>query len=510
LPFVIAGIRDLATRGTIGLTGDLALEDGAVRQAMEFHRTLGAYDRFGWHHAGPGIFYVMAIPSWVFGSGVQAEAAGIVVLCAVLSGAVVYAYGRVWGFPGALAACVGMLTWIGVNVVHPAFGPATNPLGFFGSIWNPYVSIFSTFATVAFTVCLLAEDERSLGWMFFAGTIAVQAHIATLLPIALCGMAALVKVLTSQRRERREWFRNSGGAMGIVALVLWLPPITNALLRSGGNLRKIFDFFSAANSSHTWSFIKFGTIDATSYGAQLFSSTNFPLLGQGNFTGAFLVLVMAPVVVALSIGIVEANPLLLYSGCAQLLIIAAAAVSMADISGATFRYLVAWAIVTPLPCWIALLYLGVEFRSQRRLSFILPVAAAAGIAVGLSGPSITSMGNEAVVTATAAIARHIPAGETVDLSTNDAYPFTRFGFVLGVADQLDAEGYSVGVRGLPSTTNSSQFLPKKHPDVRIAFLKPSPEDATMPGFLGADDGFSIFERSQPQTSGRGHHRVVPR
>ena len=58
IPFLIAAARDLLTSKAIGLRGDLALEDAAVRQAIQLSRALGAYDRFGWHHLGPALFYI--------------------------------------------------------------------------------------------------------------------------------------------------------------------------------------------------------------------------------------------------------------------------------------------------------------------------------------------------------------------------------------------------------------------------------------------------------------------
>jgi len=66
--------------------GDVAVTELAIQNALHFRQVLGPYDRFGWNHPGPAIFYILAVPYALVGrqaSGVLVGAFIVNFACAV-------------------------------------------------------------------------------------------------------------------------------------------------------------------------------------------------------------------------------------------------------------------------------------------------------------------------------------------------------------------------------------------------------------------------------------------
>ncbi|MDQ6837142.1 MAG: hypothetical protein M3137_02040, partial [Actinomycetota bacterium] len=163
--------------------GDQALLEMGARRAMHLQELVGPYSRFGWHHPGPALFYVLALPTWLFGSG-----PGISVGTALINGAaavatVAYVWRR-WGGVPAL--------WASAALSGLCLG-----LSFFDLLypWNPDVLALPI---VAFTV-LWADAVRghvtALVWAAVLGSFVVQAHISTAPFVLVMIVAAVLSAL---------------------------------------------------------------------------------------------------------------------------------------------------------------------------------------------------------------------------------------------------------------------------------------------------------------------------
>ncbi|HTZ08032.1 MAG TPA: hypothetical protein VMB72_03105, partial [Acidimicrobiales bacterium] len=142
LPYFVLLVRVLAWSGPVDLSGDLAMVDLAVRNAAHFHQTLGAYDRFGWHHPGPAYFYLLAIPSWILGAGGRSEVVGTVVINGACALGVWWVVRRQTGTAASwwAAACLGLLG-MALTSTGSTFATVQEPLGILASPWNPYVVV---------------------------------------------------------------------------------------------------------------------------------------------------------------------------------------------------------------------------------------------------------------------------------------------------------------------------------------------------------------------------------
>ena len=91
-------IGPLVTHGGVYSNwGDVAANELSVQNAVHLHQAVGPYDRFGWFHPGPMLFYLLAIPYALMdwnGAGLEvgtalinlAAAIGIVALVARRAG----------------------------------------------------------------------------------------------------------------------------------------------------------------------------------------------------------------------------------------------------------------------------------------------------------------------------------------------------------------------------------------------------------------------------------------
>ena len=396
----------LTTTGRTGLpAGDNAIIEMNALDVPGNLPLVGMYSRFGFHHPGPLLFYVAAVPLRLFGPTGLAIAAGVVSFLAA-AGVLVVLYrrgGQLLTFCGAVMLLL-LIRALGVEVVN---------------IWNPWVPILPLALAVALTWSVWGRDWWALPWLAGVVTFIVQCHVgfaatgffllASSLGWALVhatGRAPTQWVPAAHRRPAQP--RAALGVSAGVLALLWIPPLVDQLTHHPGNLSAIVDFARSGEKQ-----VGAGT------GLRILSQVvgiRGPLL-RGDGLGASLVpldgssawglvVVLVPFVAATAVAIWRRahDAVRLAAIVATLLPIGW--LSLAHISGLPYPYLAQWLMVVAGYLWLSAIWSVVtafwptassfEFVSpsqrdpERRLRALVPLAAGALLLVVLIGGAGTA------------------------------------------------------------------------------------------------------------------------
>jgi hypothetical protein len=240
LPYLYDLVRDLADGGHGFMWGDGALEALDTRDVWRGHQMLGPYSRYGWHHPGPALFYLLALPDRLLGSNGPGIVAGVIVLNAVAAGAVVLLLGRRWG-PWLAMWASGCL-----SLLHLVLGGAL-----WRDLWNPYIVIMPMVLLVVLAADAATGTAASWCWALVVGTFAVQTHLSTAPAVVAIIAAGLGGLLWSKRTGNgfRVAIWPAAAALGVTAL-LWLPPLVDAVRHHPSNLSRMVTFFTAHHPVH--------------------------------------------------------------------------------------------------------------------------------------------------------------------------------------------------------------------------------------------------------------------
>jgi hypothetical protein len=241
LPYLYDLARTLLDEGHGVQWGDGALEALATRDVWRWHQVLGPYSRYGWHHPGPALFYWLALPDRLLGSGGPGIEVGIILLNGAAAGAIVLVLGRHWGPWLAVwaSACVSLL--------HVVLGGAI-----WRDLWNPYVVIMPMALLVVLAADAATGRVASWCWALVVASFTIQTHVSTapaavvLLALSLAGL-----VWGWRARRRFELSVRWAGAGLVVAALLWVPPLIDAVRHHPSNLSLMVKFFRARHPVHS-------------------------------------------------------------------------------------------------------------------------------------------------------------------------------------------------------------------------------------------------------------------
>jgi hypothetical protein len=229
--FVIPGMRD-----------GLPVGDGAV---IELYTLLasrgwweyGPYSRFGWHHPGPLVFYLMT-PFYI-ASREQSLAvnAGAVAINLTALTTIVWALAR----HASAALCVSVTAAIALFLWRM-------PL-LLVSAWNPHIVLLPLAALIASSSIVAAGRLSLLPVTIAMASFVSQTHLG-LMPCAAAAVAcALAAGLMARGPGQRRLFWL--GVSALVGFVLWLPPIVEQVTNADGNMSKIARFFLMSDPAAT-------------------------------------------------------------------------------------------------------------------------------------------------------------------------------------------------------------------------------------------------------------------
>ena len=196
---------------------------------------VGPHGRFGWAHPGPMLFYVEAPFVKLFGATGMLIGAGVINLVSLVT--VMVLARRRGGV--ALTSVVGLICLVLCHSLTFSF--LIDP-------WNPWITTLPFFA-VLFAAWSIADGDRwCLPVAVVAASFVVQTHVSYGLVTLVTVTASLVIVVFRNRRQLRALTIGSTRptlvAVGL-SFVLWLPPVIQQLthLDGGGNLSAIARYF---------------------------------------------------------------------------------------------------------------------------------------------------------------------------------------------------------------------------------------------------------------------------
>ncbi|MBU6330508.1 MAG: hypothetical protein KGR18_11225 [Acidobacteria bacterium] len=368
LPIVIAAIgnaHDLAPPA-----GDQAIIDMYVQDIPAHLPLVGVYSRLGFHHPGPMLYLLLAVPVHLLGPyGMNLTAAALAI--ASIAGLLVVFHRRGGQALFALGAvfCAVLTTSMGLDLL---------------SVWNPYVLILPFALTVALAWSVWCRDWSALPWLMLVGSFVVQAHLGLALPVAflLASSAAIAVGVAVRNRRAAGPTPTEGLASGaaptaqetvvapaptvprrttvltlLIAAVAWFPPLLEQVTSQPGNISLIIDFGTSNPEGHrlgiTPALGLLGMLMArtTPMGVNEVSATRVldSLHGPAVLWGA------VPAILLVIIAVLAHRRGLRSQRRLSLLLLgldASAVIAASTITGLPFVYLVRWIVV--ISCFIGL------------------------------------------------------------------------------------------------------------------------------------------------------------
>ncbi len=246
LPFAAVLLAFRAQEPRSSNFGDVAVTELAIQKALRFRQVVGPYDRFGWSHPGPGIFYILAIPYAVLGrqaSGVLVGAFIVNFACAV---GIIALLGRRAGPKAAIGGAVIICTFMALIGVQDVTGA-----------WSPVLITFP--AALFFVLC--ADVASGATWTLVpalvVGSVLAQTEVG-LAGVLVVGLGGAICVhVIARLRGTATWDHRTLARVAIASLlvmiVLWTAPIYQQVTGRYGNLGLILQFFLRHHGHHTLS-----------------------------------------------------------------------------------------------------------------------------------------------------------------------------------------------------------------------------------------------------------------
>jgi hypothetical protein len=448
------------------LAGDFPFLEMAARRAWQLDQLVGPYSRFGWHHPGPALFYLLALPVRLLepsGPGIYLGAALInAVALAALVAFVWYRAGR-WAAAATSIALVLFCLCLSTDFLRQP--------------WNPFMVVIP----LALGLLLAADASRgstgSLVWSFVVFSYVIQTHISTAPVAALVGLAALAGWVY-WRLVRREG-RRSGrpGLVGIVvgsaaAVTIWIPPLVELFRDNPNNLTNLRLFFTQSHPTHTLHeafHLSVGELTIVPFGNHVWAGQ----LSRGHWQEALAFLGIA---IVASIALVVAYRRRQWLGMATTVFSLASfpigVVATSRTVGDLMAYLAVWESVIPpmLLIGLAIAILGPDGRASpeeadappdadaqnrppRRLGLVVTSMLTASVVVialvavrsDLQQPPVAALGDPTIVQLTASANRVLtPQDRWVDI---DIVSHDSWGTASGLALDLERAGHRTTVSG---------------------------------------------------------------
>jgi hypothetical protein len=367
---VVEAIRIAASSHPQIFAGDIALIDLGARDAWQGHQVLGPYSRFGWHHPGPALFYLMALPVRLMGDGPGVNLTAVLINAAAAVGAVAL----VWRRAGVTAAL-----W--TSAALTAFAVVLTP-DFVRNPWTPYVVVIP----LVVLALLLADGATGhpvmLVWALALGSAIIQTDISTLPVVGLLFVVAGASVAVRWWRGRQAtpdgrigrsgsrphlgWLL--GGGLGLTVLV-WVPPVISAVRDRHNNFLSLGKFFIHHHPTHSLH-------EATHAGFVALTVLPFGLWNEAHRTHIQIVLgalgIAGVGLVALGVGAKRRQWFGVGLVVAALLSIVGGIVALTRVVGPIEDYLALWMSFAPV---VLLIGLGVSLFGPS--STIIPAGSAA-------------------------------------------------------------------------------------------------------------------------------------
>ncbi len=396
--------------------GDQATIALRVLEVGTSHTPLvGVYSRFGWSHPGPLFFYALALTYRLTFDRTDGLLLGVVLINALALVLIPWAFVRRGGITLAAlgVACFGFALW-------------TLGASFLWYPWNPTAALLPFAAALALTFAVSCGSARAIPVLAAVASFLVQTHVEyapAAVGLAVCAVVGYWRAhaapLDPPEQRRSEPLRVSLLVTGAVLVVAWFPPVLDALLHRGGNLRALLRFgFSSHQTLGLSTAVKIMSDEVSLRGPWL----GFHEPVSGIFQGGVAPLgtpVPAGLILLLAATAVAAwrhDRLALRLCLIVLVTLGLATLSVSNIVGTPYPYLIYFVRVVAAATWLAAIWTflrALPDASGYAWRVVIPtvsVAAAVTVAVLLTvSAAIAGIGPTADLASSEALAHVMPA-----------------------------------------------------------------------------------------------------
>ena len=529
LPFLVAVGKIATLPSHTWLSGDLALLGLNTQHAMSLRQELGPFDRFGWNHPGPALFYLLALPSWLLGSGAKALFLGATLVNAAAACGVLAIVRR---------RCSSMLTLVaaGLFLVELFILTSTTPgsfevsetaAGIVMSPWNATVIVlpFITFLLLIAT----AWDESLLAFVgaLCLGSFLIQTDFSTApVVLALVAVVAVVSLVrwartrhTAAQTVARTPLGRGRWLLGILLLVFvleWLPPLSEQVRGHPGNMTLIWRFFTSPHA--TTSFLEawrgsWSLGGVVVYGPQeILHHVQGSHVRHGVLCGIVLLAWFAVSVCALVESRRRGQRFEMALCATSLIGFAVLFVSLSRVVGALNGYLYLWGVGLLFSGFLgaALLFLPLALqrcsqttiRVSKSFLVVICVVASLGCSLRLAGAPVQQSASDLQVQELVSLVKHaLPPGVSVEVHDDGAgsgngklYNLWRF---FGLIAWLDANGYHAKTNDMWRSQLGSDALSTGHEPWLVNLETWTPLSVQQSGYVGKVGDMAVFVTSRP-------------
>ena len=200
--------------------------------------------RYGWHHPGPLMFYLLAPIAGLSGQTGLGVNVGAIVLNLASLALIAWIMTR-----NASDRRLPLMVAVFV-VLYLVRVPSL-----LASAWNPHLTVLPFAALVLLTAASVAGDLVALPAVAFLASFVVQSHVGYApVALALSSLSMAATLVLIVRDSARRWARLWSLAAAIQVLQLvWLLPFAEQMTGQPGNMTRIWRFFFESGVGQDWS-----------------------------------------------------------------------------------------------------------------------------------------------------------------------------------------------------------------------------------------------------------------
>lgn len=466
---------------------------------------VGPYSRFGWSHPGPLLFYALALTYRLTANQADGLLLGVLVINALALILIPWILLRRGGITLAALgiAFFGLAMW-------------STGASYLWYPWNPTVALLPFAAAIVLTWGVSCGSARAIPVLAVVASFLVQTHVeyapivAGFVACAAVGFWRSRKIPLDPEGEcTPRQLRAMLFTTAAVLVVAWIPPLVDAAIHGGGNLRALLRF---GFSSHQ----TLGLSNAAKIvGLEL--SLRSPWLGFHEPLSALFQGGVAPKGLPIPVGL---GALLIATAVARwrhdqqalrlclivLVSLGLSVASVANIVGTPYPYLVYFLRILAAATWLATVWVllrALPTRARRFSSSLVPAvatAAAAMVTVALAwsaatasiGPAADHVSSEALARLMPAVLRNVegPQG-TVLIDASSTFGGT--GFRSGLMFQLQQHGIDARAGKPFAFMYGSHYTDVSHPPATLLIAVDDSEIARA----RSDGSHFVAEYHQP-------------